>query len=106
MNNGGPDPLLAARLATLAARGQTVTYGALARDLGWPLSRLTGALERLMEADAAAGQPQRAALLEGKLSQGLPARGFFDKLAELGLSPADPGAFIAETRAALARFPF
>jgi hypothetical protein len=88
-------------LADLAAQGKTTTYGALARDLGWRVSDLTAALERLMEEDAAANRPQRAALLEGRLSNGLPAQGFFLKLAELGIHPADPAAFVTETRAAL-----
>lgn len=92
---------LAARLADLAAQGKTVTYGALARDLGWRVSELTAALERLMEEDAAAGRPQRSALLEGRLSNGLPAPGFFLKLAELGITPANPAAYVAKTRAAL-----
>lgn len=92
---------LSARLADLAARGETITYGALARDLGWRVADLTAALESLMEQDAAANRPQRAALLEGRLSGGLPAQGFFLKLAELGLTPADPAAFVAETRARL-----
>lgn len=78
-----------------------MTYGALARDLGWRVADLTAALERLMEEDAAAGAPQRAALLEGRLSGGMPAQGFFQKLAELGITPADPVAYVAETRAAL-----
>ncbi|MEZ5755266.1 MAG: hypothetical protein R3D90_11050 [Paracoccaceae bacterium] len=92
---------LAARLAELAAQGKTTTYGALARDLGWRVADLTAALERLMEEDAAAGRPQRAALLEGRLAQGLPAQGFFLKLAALGLTPADPATYITETRARL-----
>ena len=92
---------LTARLAELAAQGKTTTYGALARDLGWRVADLTSALEQLMEEDAAAGHPQRAALLEGRLSNGLPAQGFFLKLAELGLTPADPAAYVAQTRAAL-----
>ena len=78
-----------------------MTYGALARDLGWRVAELTAALERLMEEDAAAGAPQRAAVMEGRLSGGLPAPGFFQKLAELGIHPADPAAFVAQTRAAL-----
>lgn len=94
---------LTARLAELAAQGKTTTYGALARDLGWRVVDLTAALERLMEEDAAAGHPQRAALLEGRFSNGLPAQGFFLKLADLGIHPADPVAFVAETRAALRR---
>ena len=92
---------LAARLATLAAQEKTITYGALARDMGLRVADLTDALERLMEEDAAQGAPQRAALMEGRLSGGLPAPGFFLKLAELGLTPADQAAYIAETRAAL-----
>ena len=78
-----------------------MTYGALARDLGCRVADLAAALERLMEEDAAAGAPQRAALLEGRLSGGLPAQGFFQKLAELGITPADAAAYVAETRAAL-----
>lgn len=89
---------LTARLADLAAQGKTTTYGALARDLGWRVAELTVALERLMEEDAAAGAPQRAALMEGRLSAGLPAPGFFQKLAELGITPEDPAAYVAETR--------
>ncbi len=91
------------RLAALAASGQTITYGALARDLGWRVADLTDALERLMEADAATGRPQRAALLEGRLNAGLPAPGFFLKLAALGISPDDPVAFVQECRDRLRR---
>ncbi|ESW62205.1 MAG: hypothetical protein Q27BPR15_02120 [Rhodobacter sp. CACIA14H1] len=94
---------LEARLADLAAQGKTTTYGALARDMGWRVADLTTALERLMEQDAAAGTPQRAALLEGRLSGGLPAQGFFLKLAELGIHPEDPAAYTAETRQRLFR---
>ena len=91
------------RLAALAASGATITYGALARDLGWRVSELTEALERLMEADAANAAPQRAALLEARLANGMPAPGFFQKLAELGITPEVPEAFVAETRAHLRR---
>ena len=91
------------RLAALAASGATITYGALAGDLGWRVVELTDALERLMEADAANDAPQRAALMEARLANGMPAPGFFLKLAELGLSPEDPAAFVAETRARLRR---
>ena len=34
---------LETRLADLASRGQTITYGALARDLGWRIAELTAA---------------------------------------------------------------
>ena len=92
---------LEARLAALAAEGRTVTYGALARDLGLRMGELTARLEALMEQDAAQGRPLRAALCEGKLSQGIPAQGFFLKCAELGLQVSDPVAFVARQRAQL-----
>lgn len=92
---------LEARLAELASAGQTVTYGALALEMGWRVSVLTTALEALMEADAAAGAPLRAALCEGRMAGGLPARGFFEKAAELGFDIADPSAFATGQRKAL-----
>lgn len=92
---------LEARLAALAATRGTVTYGALARDLGLRIGDLTAALEATMIADARAGRPLRAALCEGKLSRGLPAQGFFLKCAELGLDVGDPAAFVADHRAQL-----
>lgn len=92
---------LEARLAALAAAGQTISYGALARELGLRIGDLTAALEALMEADARAAFPLRAALCEGRLSGGLPARGFYDKAAELGYDIGDPAAFAARHRAAL-----
>jgi len=92
---------LEARLEALAAAGQTVTYGTLARDLGLRMAELTAELEGLMAEDAAANRPLRAALCAGKLSQGLPAQGFFLKCAELGLDVGDPAAFVADQRAKL-----
>lgn len=92
---------LAARLALLTVQRQTITYGALARDLGWRMGDLTAELERLMAEDAAAGQPLRAALCEGRLSGGLPARGFFEAAAALGFDTADPAAFTQHQRARL-----
>ncbi len=92
---------LESRLAKLAALGQTIAYGALAEDLGLRMRDLTAALEDLMVADALAGQPQRAALCEGRLLAGQPAEGFFLKLAELGLMVPDRQAFVRDTRAAL-----
>jgi hypothetical protein len=83
---------LETRLATLAAAGETVSYGALAKELGLRMGELTAELEALMEADAAQGQPFRAALLRQRLSaSGHPAPGFFEKAAALG-RPADPEA--------------
>lgn len=97
---------LAARLALLAAQQQTVTYGALAKDLAIPgpgsIARLTAALESLMEEDAALGQPLRAALCEARLANGLPAAGFFEKAAALGrYSGQDPATFVQAERQAL-----
>lgn len=87
------------RLAALAAAGQTITYGDLARDLGLRMADLTARLEALMEEDAAQGKPFRAALLRQRLSaQDLPAPGFFDKAAQLGVSVTDRADFIADQR--------
>jgi hypothetical protein len=93
---------LEVRLAALAASGQTATYGALARDLGLRIGELTAALEVLMEADAAAGRPFRAALCTARLSAGkLPAPGFFAKAAALGRPTDDPAGFVQQERARL-----
>ena len=95
---------LTARLADLAALNQTTHYGALARDLGLTgpatIARLTDALELLMDQDAAANRPLRAALVTARNST-LPAPGFFAKAATLGLGHPDPTAFIANQRHAL-----
>ncbi len=92
---------LAARLAMLAVRGETETYGAMAQALGLRIGVLTAALEELMALDAAAGLPLRAALCRGRLSNGLPARGFYLKAAELGFDVSDPVGFVAMQRAGL-----
>ena len=90
---------LESRLAALAAAGQTIAYGELARDLGLRMGDLTARLEALMEADAAQGKPFRAALLRQRLSPDhLPAPGFFQKAAELGADIADPHSFVADQR--------
>jgi hypothetical protein len=76
---------LESRLAALTAARQIISYGDLARELGLHMAELTAQLESLMETDAAAGKPFRAALLRQRLSpDGLPAPGFFLKAAELG----------------------
>ena len=96
----------------LLEAGYPFSYGALARvlDVTGPgaIARITGALERMMQDDMAAGRPFVAALCEGKLSGGLPARGFFEMAAALGryTGPADgPEAtdFVMQQRALLAR---
>jgi hypothetical protein len=87
------------RLAALAAAGETLPYGALARDLGLRMGDLTAALEALMEQDAAQGRPFRAAVMRQRLSPNqLPAPGFFQKAAELGADVSDPAAFTADQR--------
>lgn len=91
------------RLAALAAAGETLPYGALARELDLRMAELTAALEALMENDAARGQPFRAAVLCQRLSPDrLPAPGFFQKAAELGADISDPWAFAADQRKRLA----
>lgn len=93
---------LEARLAALAAAGETLTYGALAQELGLRVSVLGAALEALMEEDAAQGRPFRASLLCQRLSPDLlPAPGFFQKAAELGRLIDDPLTFIRSERDAL-----
>ncbi len=92
---------LPSRLADLARRGETTTYGALAQGLGVRVQDLTVALEAMMEDDARAGRPLRAALCEGRLAGGLPARGFFDKAAELGFDVSDQAEFVTRHRQAL-----
>lgn len=98
---------LKARLAQLAAQAQTITYGDLARELALPtpaIQTLSGMLEALMEQDAAAGRPFLAAVLEGRLGDGLPSLGFFEKAAELdAVATSEPAAFVAEQRALLQR---
>lgn len=94
------DPL-AARLEALASVGKTSTYGALARDLGLSVAQVTARLEAMMDEDFASGRPFRAALCEGRLSGGMPARGFFDKAAALGRDLSDPAKLVATDRAAL-----
>jgi hypothetical protein len=92
---------LAARLRAVAAAGGTVGYGALARNFGVRVAEVTAALEALMVEDVAAGRPLLAAVCEGRLSQGLPAPGFFQAAAALGIGVDDPAAFTAQERARL-----
>lgn len=87
------------RLAALAAAGETISYGDLARELGLRMADLTAQLEALMEEDAAKGAPFRAVLLRQRLSpDNLPAPGFFQKAAALGADVTDPAAFTARQR--------
>lgn len=100
---------LAARLDDLAAQGATMSYGELARDLSiagpGTIASLTEALETLMEQDARASRPLRAALCRSRLSD-LPAQGFFDHAARLGCYAGGPAGenareYVVKTRTAL-----
>lgn len=87
------------RLAALAAAGETIPYGALARELGLSMAELTATLEALMDIDAARGHPFRAVVLRQRLSADLlPAPGFFQKAAALGADISDPAAYTADLR--------
>lgn len=96
---------LRGRLIELAALGQTISYGDLARELALPspaIQTLAAMLEQLMEDDAAAGRPFLAALCAGRLGDGMPSLGFFEKAAQLDAAlTADPDAFVAEQRTSL-----
>lgn len=90
---------LEARLDALAAAGETITYGELAKELGLRIANLTAQLEQLMDLDGAYGKPFRAALLRQRLSpDNLPAPGFFLKAQELGHDISDPASFTAHHR--------
>jgi len=97
--------VLKGRLVQLAALGQTLTYGDLARELALPapaIQTLTVMLETLMDQDAAAGRPFLAAVMAGRLGDGLPSLGFFEKAALLDANiTADPAAFVGGQRAQL-----
>jgi len=77
---------LRAALVEAARAGRPVTYLALADGLlpgeAQRIHRITLLLEALVQADLAAGRPLLAALAVGRA--GLPGRGFFIRLRELG----------------------
>jgi hypothetical protein len=87
-------------LKAQARTGSVTTYRALATRLGLTpphtIHRLTQALERLMEEDAAAGRPLLAALCTSKTRPGFPAPGFFLKAQALGRFCDDPAGPAAE----------
>ncbi|MCA1776956.1 MAG: DUF6522 family protein [Loktanella sp.] len=88
---------LAGRVRThlegLAAEDTPVTYGALARVLGFwmpgAVRRITQALEVTMREDAAADRPFIAARTASRASEGLPGKGFFDLATALSRGPAE-----------------
>ncbi len=75
-------------LLDCARTGETVTYNALAGRVDFPgphrIHRLTGLLEVLIREDHAAGRPLLAALAVSRSQNGIPGRGFFGLLVELG----------------------
>lgn len=93
--------MLEDRLAALALAGQTISYGALARDLGLRIGALTAQLEALMAEDAEAGRPYLAITCEAKLNNGLPAEGFFQCAEALGKPVGRDPASVAAHRAVL-----
>ena len=94
---------LESRLAGLAAAGEIVKYGALAREFGLRIADLTFMLEALMEVDAAKGRPLHAALCSGRLTQEMPAEGFFLKALALGFDIHDRARFVQDQRLELHR---
>ena len=81
-------------LENFAKRRIPITYRDLAKVLQilppHSIHRVTEALERLMEEDAAANRPFIAALAISKVRGGLPAPGFFDCARRLGRFAGDP----------------
>ncbi len=80
-------------LESVAKRRILITYQELANALQilppHSIHRVTEALERLMEEDAAAGRPFIAALAISKARGGLPGPGFFDCARRLGRFAGD-----------------
>jgi hypothetical protein len=81
-------------LENFAKRQIPITYQELAKALQilppHSIHRVTEALERLMEEDAAADRPFIAALAISKARGGLPAPGFFECARRLGRFAGDP----------------
>ena len=79
---------LRATLVPLARARRTITYRDLAARVPVPpphgIHKLTLALEQLMREDHLADRPLLAALAVSQTAPGIPGRGFFHLLAELG----------------------
>ena len=75
-------------LIACARAGETASYRDLAQRIGFPgphvIHRLTLLLEDMVREDHAAGRPLLAALAVSRAQGGIPGRGFFQLLAELG----------------------
>ena len=90
---------LRAHLQALATLRLPITYQEAAKGLRLSpphtIHQVTQALEQLMAEDAAADRPFIAAMVIGKIRDGLPAPGFFDCATRLGRFAGDatgPGA--------------
>ncbi len=83
---------LRAHLGALPPGHGGLSYGALAQDLGvagpGAIGKITRALERTMQEDAAAGRPFIAARAVSRAGGGLPGKGFFDLARSLSRGPA------------------
>jgi hypothetical protein len=88
-------------LESVAKRRILITYQELANALQilppQSIHRVTEALERLMEEDAAADRPFIASLVISKARAGLPGPGFFDCARRLGRVAGDPDGKDART---------
>lgn len=75
-------------LIACARAGETVSYRDLALRVDFPgpqvIHRLTLLLEEMVREDHAAGRPLLAALAVSRAQDGIPGRGLFQLLAELG----------------------
>lgn len=104
---------LSARIrSVLFLAEKPLTYGALARDLNvegpGAIAKVTTALEALMQSDMEAGRPFIAALCKSRLSDDMPAVGFFQAAADLGrysgpLTGPEATAFVMQQRMLLSR---
>jgi len=105
---------LSRELIACAKAGQTVTYQDLAWRMPMPgphaIHRLTSLLEDRVRQDHAAERPLLAALAVSRAQRGMPGRGFFQLLGELGRyagpdqGPEAAACHAAELRAALAHW--
>lgn len=83
-----------------AAAGQRVSYRDLAQELGLVppgiIRRVAGALEELMQDDAAAGRPLLAVFCISRGPLAMPRRGFFVTAEALGIFDGAPDGPAAE----------
>ncbi|MET4805748.1 hypothetical protein [Limibacillus sp. MBR-115] len=89
MPRDGLNTSLRETLMGLARCRRTITYRDLAIVANVPspcaIHSITVALEQMIREDAAAGRPLLAALVVSRSQPGLPGKGFFQLISELGL---------------------